>query len=454
MRRWRRAGYGIADLGLSGAELLLQLYLMEYYIRAVGMSPWLAGVALALATFWDAVSDPLMGGILDRTRSRYGRFLPYLLAGALLYALGLIVLFSPPAGMGEPMAFLYLLLSYLWVNTGMTVVGVPHIAMAGALTADTHVRTELYGWRLIFGTVGLFIGILSPLVAAQWAGVAADSAEGLRASRMGGAWILAGCLVVTVVLTVLATRSLPDHGAAAARQHPPLRHLYRSAMELVRGRAFRLLLIAFVLVAAGRAMNATLALPFYKDSLQLSEAAIQGPILSTFTLCIVLAVPLWVTLGRRFGKQRPAFWGLLALALLTLIAYPLFPDGVVWAPVIAAVIGGVAVAAIILFESLVTDLADADQRRSGVNREGLYFGLWRMAQKLTRSLMLAGTGLLLSAIGYQEGVALQAESTQRALAWLFGPGVGVLFLAGALVFRQMPDTVSPRHNDDKQRTTT
>lgn len=427
-----KAGYGAAEFGLAGAELLLQLYLLEYYIRGAGLNPLLAGLALALATLWDAVTDPVMGGLVDRTRSRFGRHVPYLFVGGWVFGLGLMALFNAPASESQAMLFVYLLVVYILVNTGLTIIGVPHIALGGALSPDTHERTELYGWRLVFGTVGLFAGILAPLAAVELLG-----AEGIRASRGTGSLLMGTVVVVTALVTVLAVarraRDLPASGEAFRWGD-----LWRNFGQVLANRAFLPFFGAFLLVAMGRTLNGTLALPYYKDSLRLPESAVQGPILSVFTLCIVLSVPLWVWLGRRFGKRDPAFWGLLILGAMTVVVYPLFPEGSVMGPVGAAVLGGFAVGAIILVESLVTDIADADYVVSGEDREGVYFGFWRMGQKVARSITLGLTGWALGWIGYEESLEVQSADTQRGLALLFGFGVGGLFLAAAVVFRLTP----------------
>lgn len=432
-----KAGYGTAELGLAGGELLLQLYLLEFYVRGAGLSPFLAGTALALAIFWDAVTDPVMGGLVDRTQTRFGRFAPYLFGGGLMFGLGLAFLFNPPGIDNQLLLFLYLLISYIFVNTGLTVIGVPHIAMGGVLSPDTHERTELYGWRLVFGTTGLFAGILSPLVAANLLGVDVEAGNGLLESRGTGSLIMAAVVITTACITVFATlkrsRNLP-----APKDAFSWGDLASNISRILRNPVFVPFFIAFLLVAMGRTMNSTLALPYYKDSLDLDEAVVQGPILSVFTLVIVLSVPVWVWLGRRFGKRQPAFIGLLVLGLMTIIAYPFFPAGSITGPVIAAIIGGFSVGAIILVESLVTDIADEDFVRNKEDREGIYFGFWRMGQKIARSITLGMTGLLLSFIGYEESLAEQSPETDRALAWLFGIGVGSLFIAASLVFRKTP----------------
>jgi GPH family glycoside/pentoside/hexuronide:cation symporter len=450
LRKRTKAGYGAAELGLAGGELLLQLYLLEFYVRGAGLSPFLAGTALAVAIFWDAVTDPVMGGLVDRTRTRWGRFAPYLFGGGLMFGLGLALLFNPPDVGSQIILFLYLLVTYIFVNTGLTIIGVPHIAMGGVLSPDTHERTELYGWRLVFGTAGLFAGILSPLVAANILGSNVQSGAGLLESRGLGSILMGAVVVLTACITVLATLKRSQNLPAPENAFS-WRDLVANIGRILRNPVFAPFFIAFILVAMGRTMNSTLALPYYKDSLDLDEAVVQGPILSVFTLVIVLSVPAWVWLGKRYGKRQPAFIGLLVLGIMTLVAYPLFPAGSIAGPVVAAIIGGFSVGAIILVESLVTDIADEDFVRNREDREGIYFGFWRMGQKVARSVTLGLTGLLLSLIGYEESLAQQSETTDRALAWLFGIGVGSLFIAASLVFLKTPIDLDRQERIQKRK---
>lgn len=460
LRRYQRVSYGAAEFGLAGAELMLQLYLLEFYISVVGLSPALAGVALALAVLWDAISDPMMGAICDHTRTRFGRFIPYMAGGGVLFVFGFVALFHPPVGIGAAGAFFYLLGNYLIVNTAMTLIGVPHMAMAAEVTRNPEEHTALFGWRLIFGTFGLFAGILAPLVYGATL-FSQSSDQGFPASnRGGGAILLAIMFTLFLVVTLVAMAPLQLRGQKSGPRQAQARFVkasgpsagsgalgkgsgafgtfWRESRHLFANRWFVPLFLSFLFVAAARAMNATLALPYYKVSLALEESVVQTHILSVFTLFIVLSVAFWQWLARRFGKKWPAFAGMLVLGTLTSVAYPLFPVGQIWGPVIVAMLGGVAVGAIILFESLVAGVARLGSSNADNEGEGLAFGYWRMGQKIMRSLGLALTGVLLWWIGYEEGLTQQSEQTARRLAWVFGPGVGSLFIMAALVFSRMP----------------
>lgn len=442
LRRRTKAGFGLADFGLSSAELLIQFYLFDFYTRVVGLRADLAGYALALAVVWDAVSDPLMGMLTDRTNTRFGRFLPYLVIGAVSLPVGLWALFSPPPLSEQSGIFVYLLVTYILVNTSMTVIGVPHLALGGALTDISDERTEVYGWRLVAGTFGLFFGILAPLFAADLFRLDVDTEAGVWWSRSLAALFVGAAVLLSAFATIFAVRRRAKAARVPDGASFTLRALRESLWSVFTNRYFLPLFLAFVIASVGRAMNATLALPYYRFRLELAEADVQRWILGVFAVAIVASVALWIPLGKRFGKKWPGFGGMLALGILTAIAYPLFPAGSLAGPIGMAVFGGLAVGAIILFESLLTDVADADRLQSGERREGLYFGFWRLGQKLARSVGLGLTGPMLAVIGFEEGVREQSEDTVWGLALIFGPGVGFLFVFAAIVFAFSPMTLA------------
>ena len=143
----QKAGYGIAEIGMSAVELALQVYLLELYILA-GLAPFWAGLALAIAVLWDAISDPLMGSISDRTsrNARFGNRIPYMIAGSILLGVSFYMLFSPSSGGGHATLFGQLLFWYLLVNTAMTLLGVPHLALVNDIGRKESARFCLIHW--------------------------------------------------------------------------------------------------------------------------------------------------------------------------------------------------------------------------------------------------------------------------------------------------------------------
>lgn len=439
LSRRMKAGYGAADFGMAGVEVMLQLFLLEFYTRAVGLQSSLAGYALAIAVAWDAVTDPLMGAVSDRTHTRWGMRRPYMAAGGILFAVSVPVLFWPPALETQAGKFAYLLGAYLLLNTSYTILSVPYTALAGEMTSDRNDRAELFGWRLLARNGGFLIGALLPGLlydAAEPAGAAAA----LRDSRGATAWILAGAVLATAWISTIAVRRHDTPVRAGRREGGALdpRWFLHEARRVLGNPLFLPLIIAFVIAQSGRTINASLGIYYYKIRLGLGERDI-ALILGVFILLVSASVPMWLAIARRTGKKPAAFTGALALGAMTAVTYPLLPPGEI-APVLvfACGIGGLAAGAVILFEALVADAVDYDELKTGKHREGLYYGVWTMATKLARALGLALTGVMLDAIGLDPAAAAHPPEAGWRIALLFGPGVGLWFVIAALVFLALP----------------
>jgi len=420
----RMAGYGSGVLGVAAVEFFVRVYLLKLYTDEVGLSPAIAGAMLAVAALWDGVTDPVMGELSDRTRARAGRRRPWIAAGALLTAGSFLALFSPPA-LGTPAAkALYLLATYVVFNTALTVLAVPHAALGGELTGDPRGRTQVFGWRFLFTNVGLLVGILVPAVAAAEGGV-----------RAGALW-LAPAVVLGGAVAFLATRGRDAPDRSGARFSPGA--VVRSTARVFRMRAFRPLLAAYVVGSVAMTLNSAVALFYYEHRLGLGEREVFLAVLLPFALVIALSIGGWSILANAFGRRRTAFLGVLALGIGTSVVYPFFPPGELLGPVLWAIAGGALVGSVFLLDATVADVVDLDEAVTGVHREGVYFGTWRMASKIARGGGLVLTGVLLGSIGFDAGAEDQSAATALALAWIFGPGVGALFVLAALLWLLVP----------------
>lgn len=429
-----KAGYGVAEIGISGIELMLQVYLLELYLR-VGLSPLWAGVALTLAVAWDAVSDPLMGALSDRAGkggSANRRRLFSMLLGSVFLAVAFIALFSPQEGSSQGLLFAYLLCWYLVLNTALTMVGVPHLALINDLASSKEERADLFGWRLAMGGVGLLLGLSLPsLVAAAWHGASADSGvEQYLRNRSVVGWALglvgtAGCaLTVAIVWKRLmkVEAKFPSDVSTMA--------FFEGIKLVVSSRVFRVILIGFAFISVGRALNASLALIFYKVTLVFDEAKV-GAMLLALSLSIMAATPVWIALSRRYSKGNLCIGGIVLLAVLGSIVYPLFPEKLLWPVLAFAIVGGFLVASVVLLESLLSDVVEKGQRDFGGNLAGASYGLWRMVMKISQAVGISITALFLYIVGYEQGVVGQSQLVARSVAWAYGPGVALFFLAGA-----------------------
>lgn len=416
-----QVGYATADIGLNTVETVLRLYVLVFYTDVVGLSAWLAGLAASLAIVWDAITDPIMGVVSDRTRHRFGGRRGYLPAGGVLLALGVVAVFWPPPLDGQALKFTWLLFSYCFLNTGMTVLSVPFMAMAGEMTEDPHERAVLFGWRFAFANVGALAAAALPQLFLR-------PGAGSAASMPAISLVAAALVVATASCSWLAT-------ACVRFLTPPLQHqsMVGAFVAPFANRAFRPLLWAYVIANTGIGINAATFFYYYQHVLALPEERTLH-VLATFMVVFTGSILGWVQLAKRFGKRRPLVVGATVLGLGTTALYVSVPPG---AYVLVMACGAVAlgsfVGCIVLIDAMLTDVLDHDFLRTRQLRSGLFFGVWRFAGKLARAAAVAVVGFVLSAVGFVEQATAQPPAVGTALVALFGPGVGAFFLAAAWI---------------------
>ena len=443
----RKLGYGVVESGTMFVEIFLQLYLLKFYTDVVGLEVSLAAQAMVLAAVWDAITDPLMGIVSDRTRHPMGRRRLPILLGGIGLAIFFPLLFNPPALESQTGKFFFLLCGYMLINTSMTVNAVPHAALLGDMARDTNERTNLYSYRLLFATVGMMLGTILPSLLFILLGPgSAESlttpdkiqAEGLSRSYTS---IMAAFLIIgTCYLTLRATRgfdysAIKDDKTSFAEL---AKETFFAILSVPRNRILLPLLWAFFIATVGRNLFVSVALYYYEYYLQLPEGRPILLVITAYTLTVLLSLPVWIKISRKYGKIYPAFTGGICMSLTCIFIYPLLPPGELLYPIIVSLAIGFFAGSFVMYDSLVADIADYDTLQHGAHREGLIFGFWKMSHKMARAVGLAVTGYSLNYIGFIEQSKEQPDSVAEGLSIIYGPVVGVFFLLGALLLLLIP----------------
>jgi GPH family glycoside/pentoside/hexuronide:cation symporter len=413
-------GYAFAETGINLVETVLRIYLLIYYTDVVGLHAGLAGLAVGIGLVWDAVTDPIMGAISDRTRDRFGGRRGYLPPGGVLLAVGLLGVFWPPELASQAAKFAWLLGSFCFLNTGMTVLSVPYMAMAGELTQLPHERAVLFGWRFAFMNLGALLAASLP---ALFLAPGVANAATMRPVAVCGAVLV----VVATLVSWLATAGVPCQG-------PPSRAIAWSQAFAapLRNAAFRPLLLAYVTATVGIGLNSATVLYYYQYRLHLTEAQVQS-ILVVFLVVFTLSILVWVHLARKHGRRLPMAIGASLLGVGTAVLYTLAGPGSYWLVLLVGgvVLGGL-VGCIVLIDTQLTFVIDHDLVHNREPRAGQFFGVWRFASKLARAAAIGAAGLVLDLAGFVPN-AVQSAGVEQALWWLFGPGVGACFLLAGIV---------------------
>jgi len=361
--------YGAGSIGAGIFSTIPGLLLLFYLTDTLGVSAGLAGLAVLLPKLWDIATDPIVGAWSDRSRSRWGRRRPFLLAGALTLPPCFIALFMAPVG--EPMvAFAWVLAMFCLAATAFTLFQVPYASMPAEMSADYHERTTLVAYRMAFVTLGILAaGALAPMIIKSAGGGTAGYAR----------------MSVVLALVTAASMLVAFFGTARARQtqrdeEAPTMGLRAQLAVAFGDRAYRTLWQAYALQCV--ALGAVLAaVPYFvRYTLLAGEEAV-----TLLFVCLVgpaiVTMPLWTAISRRWGK-RVGY--LIAAGIFTVMAASLLLAGPGRLAVVGAQVGllGVGFAGLQVFPfALLPELIDADAARTGLRREGVFTGLWYVGEK-------------------------------------------------------------------------
>lgn len=402
------AAYAAAALPLAAAALPVYVHAPKFY-SALGLDLALIGFLLLAVRLLDAVSDPLLGLLADRVPQHRGGRKAMLVAAVPAIAVGMFLLFHPPAAGG--LAW-WLVLSLILVYLGLSAASISYFALGSAWSRDYGERTRITAARGAAALTGVLLAAALP----EWLAQRHGTAAGLGLFSIA----YAPLLVAAVALTVLA-----GPRDASVAQTSPLR--MRDVLRPLRNPRFLRLAAIFLVNGVATAIPATLVLFYVADVLQRPD--LTALFLVLYFIAGAAGMPAWVLIAAHAGKAR-AWLLAMVLAVAAFISAWFLGPGDAGAFAIVCVLSGLAFGAdLALPASLLADVIDDDEGRDG-RPDGAYFGLWHLLEKLALALA-AGLALpLLQALGYAPGVVAGAGS---ALPWVYALLPCVIKLAAALM---------------------
>jgi len=394
-----RLAYGAPAFALALFGVPVFVHLPKFYADVVGVPLGTLGIAILLTRSWDALLDPLIGVLSDRTRTRWGRRRPYLMFAPVPLALAVLLLFAPPEGSGVWWFAGTMTVAFL----AWTLVQIPHQALGPELTADHHERTSLFAVRDGLWIAGTMVAAAAPAIIARAIGAGSDD-EGARQTFAALGVIYAGLLVALPWLCAFAVRERFVVPAKATAIATAPRHTLREALA---NRPFRLLLAAYAVGALGGALPGTL-LFFYVEHV-LRAPAQTDLFLGLYFLSGFVCLPLWTAAARRFGKKDTFVFAMAMSVVVFSGAFVLGPGDTDWFTAIVALSGAGFGASLVLPSSMQADTIDLDELETGTRREGLFLGLWSVVTKASAAVG-AGVALpVLGAAGYVAGSPQNAD---------------------------------------------
>lgn len=416
--------YGLPAFGTALVLISVALYLPNYYTDELGVTAGMLSWVFLAGRLWDAITDPLMGFVSDRTRSRFGRRRPYFLLAALPIWIVFFRIWSPDPGLGPEETFVHLLVHYLLLYTAWTVFWIPYVSLGMELTPDYHERTRLFGVRQGFYLAGTAVGMMAPELFARARG---DVAAGYSSMAL----VFGG---VTAALMLVAFTRLPERYAARQAEALPLLEGLRITF---RNRAFVVLMAVYVIAVVGGSFIAPLTL--YVGKYVIGARWVVPWVMLAYLAGSVASIPLWVRLSRRVGKNRAWSAGML-LAIGTYATSTLYHEGtwLLWI-VLATTIGAANACTMTFGAALSADVIDSDELETGQRREGAFMGIWSFVDKAAVGLAVFAGLQGLHAIGYVPNVA-QTPRVVAGIKFLYCVVPAICHLAALLLFRFFPIT--------------
>ena len=399
-----RAGYGIGDYAICLYWSGIGLYLLYFYTDVVGISPILAGWIYALGIGWDAITDPFMGYLAERTKTKMGSYRPFIYYGSIPLALSFVLLFWVPPFEGTAL-FLFLILVNLIHRSCFTIVSVPYSSLTARITNDSNERTKLTTARMIsasFGTLSMS-ALAFPLIA-YFGG--ADEAFGFLWLAIISGLIAIALLTVTVYsvrekVDEIVTSNLPNFVSitkTVATNYP---------FWIVFG-------CILILGSTGVMFNKNL-IYFVKYGLELHEY--QGLILGVSSGASFLSLPFWAYLALKIGKRETWLISMTIafIGLLLFFYYPIASLNELL--ILLALIGVGNGAGGVLFWSMLPDTVEYGEWKSGIRTESSLYGFMTFAQKSSIAVAALILGFLLSGIGFEPN-QIQSEETISGMKFM------------------------------------
>jgi len=461
-----KISYGIGQTSEGIKNGALKVFIFFYYTQVLGLSTSLTGIAVFIALIADAITDPLVGSLSDSWRSRLGRRHPFLYAAALPLAISLVGLYSPPE-LSELGLFVWLTVFAISTTVSITLFHVPHMSLGAELSSDFHERTAIVAYRFFFGYTGqmlaYFIGFYIFFADSP------DFPHGGQFNRE--AYLPFGITMAAITLVVVLWSAWGTQSRIIHLVQPTVQHRYSGAWSVLRKAyadlgdaltnvSFRWLfvgaLISYTMVGTDQALNLHMNTYFW-------ELPSEG------NLFFFMATPVGAVIGtffcrktnERFGKKQTLIFGSLwwvtcqtLPVVLRLVDY--FPENgtteLVWTLIAIKFVQGLGVVqALVTSHSMMADITDAHELRTGKRQEGTFFAALSFSNKVTTGLGAAIAGFVLTAIAWPIDTTIRtaADVPADTLMWLgivYGPIVATFALLSIYCYSRY-DLDEARHQE-------
>ncbi len=401
-------GWGLGWVTLTAvdfAKILLLGYLVDY----VGMAAIVAGAMIAICKIYDALIDPLVGVVSDKTDSPWGRRRPYIFVGALACGAAYFMMFHVPA-FASPLAIgTYVFVSLMIYATAYALFSVPHKAMSAELTDNYHARSTLMSIGTAFFMVGAAAGSST-----------APVLIGVFGGGRGGHEIMSSIIGASVgaigLICFAMTAGAPSRRPTAALPRAKAREIWSL---IVKNKPFFILTVSSLFRGLAIALMNGSAVFYVRRVLGAGDVWL-GKFFLIVTAACIASLPAWLWISRRIGKKNAFLLGIAIYVPAQLSWFWATASEPDWIFSIRTVVVGVASGSLLaMSQSMLPDTIDYDRRKTGLNREGIYAGFTTTVDKVTTALGVALVGVALDMTHYVKATNAQIIQPRSAIDGIY-----------------------------------
>lgn len=430
-----KIGYGLGDMGFNFYWATISGFLAYFYTDVFGISAAAAGTMMLITKIIDAFTDPAMGAIADRTKTRWGKFRPYLLFAALpLAGAGVLTFTTPDLDEGGKVVWAYV--TYSLMMLAYTILSTPYSALSGVITAKSQERTTLISFRFIAAFAGTTIVNFFTLDLVEWLG--RGNAELGWQLTMGLYGFIAAIIFATVFFTT-KERIEP----------PPLQKsdVVQDVKDLSQNRPWLVLFSLSLIIMITITMRGGTGAYYFKYFVGREDLI--GEFLTTYSISLLIGAAITPLLTRFFDKTKLMMWLMAIVGVLSMILF-FVPKDMIWLMfVLQAAIGLTLGPKSPLAFSMFADSADYTEWKMGRRATAMTFAAATFSQKLGGAIASAGILWVLAAMGYIANEA-QSDASQMGIVLLLTviPGAVALLAAFIMKFYTLDDKTLARVHEE------
>lgn len=436
--------YGLGGAVYAVKEAAYIIFILLFYTQVLGLSGSMAGVVLFIGLLWDAISDPLIGVWSDRYQGRWGRRLPFMVAGAIPLGIGFVGLFAPPEIVLESQTALagWLLFWSLWIRTAVTFFSIPQLAMVAEITADYHQRSRLLSYRMGF----MFLTtVLLPALAMVFIFGEVNGEDGRFDRHRYPYYGWLSCIIVwlTAAGTIWGargTQSIRIDRPDGAGRRSGLAGMYRDFLTTMSIHNFRFLLFYDLAASASYGILVALNILIWTYYWELNTTEVSLMMALPSLIAVPLAIWLFGKVSRHWSKHQ-ILNGALAMMLLdtawiyVLRVYELIPQnghplvfGLLFLQMFIWMF--FFIFRVVAAMSIAADVTDEHELATGQRSEASFFSALTFSSKLASAVGPLYGGVVLDLINLREGILPGAVPQQTLDGLAIAMGVGVIPLMG------------------------